>query len=200
MKKVRVTGLGLILASFLAGCTGGNANINPIVEDRSDAGKNVVVDQNTGVQSAVSTPVDTSQGFTVVTPAVSGLVSESVPAAVPMPNSPASVVSNSNPAVVALLDGAKQQQQQGEYRTAQSSLERAQRIAPRDPQVYFQLADLRRQQGQYLQAEQLALKGLTLARGQTAQERKFWILIADIRSEGGDHQGAADARAKANTY
>ncbi|RTE64641.1 tetratricopeptide repeat protein [Amphritea opalescens] len=196
MKKVIATGFGLLLTSVLAGCTGGNANISPIVEDRSDAGKNVVVDRNTGVQSAVATPVETGQGFTVITPSSS----PSTTASVPVPNNSAPVVSDSNPAVVALLDGAREQQKQGEYRTAQSSLERAQRIAPRDPQVYFQLADLRRQQGQYLQAEQLALKGLTLARGQSAQERKFWILIADIRSEGGDHSGAADARAKAQSY
>lgn len=185
MKNMRFTGLGLLFTVLLTGCVGGgNANINPIVEDRSDAGKDVLVDQSTGAQTAVATPVDTSQGFTVVTR----------PVVAPTP------VSNSNPAVLALLDGAQQQQKQGEYRMAQSSLERAQRIAPRDPQVYFQLADLRRQQGQYLQAEQLALKGLTLARGQASQERKFWILIADIRSEGGDHKGAAEARSKANTY
>lgn len=189
MKKVVSTGFGLLLTSLLAGCMG-NANINPIVEDRSGAGKSVVVDQNTGAQRAVATPVDTAQGFTVVSRPV--VESAAMPAAV--------TETKSNPAVLALLDNAMQQQNKGEYRTAQSSLERAQRIAPRDPQVYFQLADLRRQQGQYLQAEQLALKGLTLARGRSALERKFWILIADIRSEGGDHNGAADARAKAHSY
>ncbi|MDO6563898.1 tetratricopeptide repeat protein [Amphritea sp. 1_MG-2023] len=199
MKKVILTGLGLLLTSLLTGCISGNANINPIVEDRSAAGKDVVVNQQTGEQTAIATPVDTRQGFTVISrPVEAAAVAprESTPIA------PANRtdVSPSNPAVLALLDGAKQQQAQGQYRTAQSSLERAQRIAPRDPQVYFQLADLRRQQGQYLQAEQLALKGLTLARGQSSRERKFWILIADIRSEGGDHSGAADARAKARSY
>jgi tetratricopeptide (TPR) repeat protein len=182
MKKVITTGCGLLLTSLLAGCMGGNANINPIVEDRSESGSGVAVDPNVGSDTAVATPVDTGQGFTVVNRQV----------AAPAP------VSSSNPAVIALLQGALEQQKQGEYSAAQSSLERAQRIAPRDPHVYMRLADLRRQQGQYLQAEQFALKGLTLARGQSAMERKFWILIADIRSEGGDHSGAAVARDKAN--
>jgi tetratricopeptide (TPR) repeat protein len=182
MNKVISTGLGLVFTSLLSGCIGGNANLNPAVEDRSVAGGEVVIDRNASEGTAVATPVDTGQGFTVVTTEV----------AAPVP------VTKRNPAVIALLDGARQQQKQGEYRSAQSSLERAQRIAPRDPQVYLQLADLRRQQGQYLQAEQLALKGLTLARGRSVMERKLWLLIADIRSDGGDHQGASDARSKAN--
>ncbi len=184
MKKVITTGCGLLLTSLLAGCMGGNANINPIVEDRSVPGNGVVTDPNAGSDVAVTTPIDPGQGFTVTNTQV----------AAPTP------VSNSNPAVVALLQGAQEQQQLGEYSAAQSSLERAQRIAPRDPHVYYRLADLRRQQGQYLQAEQFALKGLTLARGKSGLERKLWFLIADIRSEGGDHNGAADARDKANLY
>jgi tetratricopeptide (TPR) repeat protein len=182
MKKIISTGSGIALTLLLGGCIGGNANLNPAVEDRSVSGSEVSIDSNTSSETAVTTPVATGKGFTVVTSEV----------AAPVP------VTKRNPAVVALLDGARQQQNQGEYRAAQSSLERAQRIAPRDPQVYLQLADLRRQQGQYLQAEQLALKGLALARGRSAMERKLWFLIADIRSDGGDHQGAADARSKAN--
>lgn len=189
MNKVISVSLGVVLTSLLSGCIGGNANLTPVVEDRSVSGSGpvpapgeVVIDRNVSSGTAVATPVDTGQGFTVITSEV----------AAPAP------VTKRNPAVIALLDGARQQQKQGEYRSAQSSLERAQRIAPRDPQVYLQLADLRRQQGQYLQAEQLALKGLTLARGRSTMERKLWILIADIRGEGGDHQGASDARSKAN--
>lgn len=196
MSKVITTGCGLLLTSLLAGCMGGNANINPIVEDRSvsrsTTGNGVMIDQNVSSGTAVTTPVDTGQGFTVVNSQMSSQMSSQVAAPTP--------VSSSNPAVIALLQGAAEQQKQGEFSAAQSSLERAQRIAPRDPHVYMQLADLRRQQGQYLQAEQFALKGLTLARGQSALERKFWILIADIRSEGGDHSGAAAARDKARLY
>lgn len=192
MSKVITTGCGLLLTSLLAGCMGGNANINPIVEDRSvsrsTTANGVMIDQNVSSGTAVTTPVDTGQGFTVVNSQMSSQVAAPTP------------VSSSNPAVIALLQGAVEQQKQGEFSAAQSSLERAQRIAPRDPHVYMQLADLRRQQGQYLQAEQFALKGLTLARGQSALERKFWILIADIRSEGGDHSGAAAARDKARLY
>ena len=184
MKKALTTGCGLLLTTLLAGCMGGNANINPIVEDRSAPRNGVAIDTDARSDVAVTTAADTGPGFTVINNQV----------AAPAP------VANSNPAVIALLQGASEQQKQGNYSAAQSSLERAQRIAPRDPQVYLRLADLRRQQGQYLQAEQLALKGLTLARGKSGLERKLWFLIADIRSEGGDHSGAAAARDKARLY
>ena len=187
MKIMYKAGLAVVMATLLSGCISGNVYQVPPVEDRSSAsgsGNPVAIDSNAGSGTAVTRPVETGQTFTVVTQEVSA----------PQP------VATSNPAVVALLDNAKQQQQQGAYSSAQSSLERAQRIAPRDPDVYYQLADLRRQQGQYLQAEQLGLKGLAVARGQSSMERKLWLLIADIRIEGGDSAGARDARAKASAY
>ena len=103
-----------------------------------------------------------------------------------------------NPAVIALLETASLQRQKGALSSAQSSLERAQRIAPRDPQVYYQLADVRWRQGQFLQAEQLALKGVAVAGGQPKVERRLWLLIADIRREGGDSSGAKKARERAS--
>ncbi|GGK85356.1 tetratricopeptide repeat protein [Amphritea balenae] len=182
MKNMLKTGSALATAALLTGCISGNANLSPPVEDRSDGGRGpVVIDSDVTTGTAVTTPIATAQPFTVVTQEV----------AAPQP------VSASNPAVVALLDSAKQQQQQGAYSSAQSSLERAQRIAPRDPNVYYQLADLRRDQGQYLQAEQLALKGLAVAGNQLAMKQKMWLLIADIRQEGGDIKGAKDARKRA---
>jgi len=64
--------------------------------------------------------------------------------------------------VNALLDQALQQVKNGEQQAAESSLERAIRIAPRFPESYFRLAELRYQQGKYSQARSLAQKALSL--------------------------------------
>ena len=64
--------------------------------------------------------------------------------------------------VNALLDQALQQVKNGEQQAAESSLERAIRIAPRFPESYFRLAELRYQQGKYNQARSLAQKALSL--------------------------------------
>lgn len=108
--------------------------------------------------------------------------------------------SSQNAAVVALLQRARTQTGSGQYQQAQQQLERAQRIAPRDPQVYYQLADVHRRLGQFMQAEQVALKGVNAAEGQPAQQRRLWNLIALIRSDGGDAAGARQAQQKAAGY
>ncbi|MCP8689698.1 hypothetical protein [Marinobacterium sedimentorum] len=105
-----------------------------------------------------------------------------------------------NAAVVALLDSARQQQGAGSLAAAQTSLERAQRIAPRDPQVYYQLADIQRQMQKYSEAEQLALRGVALAGGQPESLRKLWLLIASVRKDTGNLSGARDALEQARRY
>ncbi|MET3999337.1 tetratricopeptide repeat protein [Marinobacterium sp. MBR-109] len=105
-----------------------------------------------------------------------------------------------SPAVVALLENARSDTGSGDLRTAQSRLERALRIAPRDPEVYIQLADVQRRQGQFLQAEQVALKGISIASGQDSALRRLWTLVAEIRNEGGNSAGAAEAHQRAAAY
>jgi len=105
-----------------------------------------------------------------------------------------------NPAVIALIDTAQLQHQQGDLYSAQSSLQRAQRISPRDPQVYYELANIHRELHDYGLAEQVALKGVSIVQGQTQQLRRFWSLIAQIRSDAGDSKGANQAKIKADRY
>jgi tetratricopeptide (TPR) repeat protein len=105
-----------------------------------------------------------------------------------------------SPAVIALLQTASSETGRGDLRAAQSRLERALRIAPRDPEVYIQLADVQRRQGQFLQAEQVALKGIDIASGQSNALRRLWTLLAEIRAEAGDDTGAAEARRRAAAY
>ncbi len=99
--------------------------------------------------------------------------------------------------VLALLTTAQQQQGGGDLNGAASSLERAQRIAPREPQVLYRLAEVRLAQGDAAQAEQLARRGLTYAGGRPELQASLWGLIAQSRDQQGDPQGAAQARERA---
>ncbi|MEG0248499.1 MAG: hypothetical protein RR726_39340 [Pseudomonas sp.] len=99
--------------------------------------------------------------------------------------------------VLALLTTAQQQQVSGDFNGASSSLERAQRIAPREPQVLFRLAQVRLSQGDAAQAEQLARRALTYANGRPDLQAELWNTIAQAREKQGDSAGAALARQKA---
>lgn len=99
--------------------------------------------------------------------------------------------------VLALLTTAQQQQSSGDLNGASSSLERAQRVAPREPQVLYRLAQVRMAQGDAPQAEQFARRGLTFANGRPALQASLWELIAQAREKLGDSAGAALARQKA---
>jgi len=99
--------------------------------------------------------------------------------------------------VLALLTTAQQQQASGDLNGASSSLERAQRVAPREPQVLYRLAQVRMAQGDAPQAEQLARRGLTFTNGRPALQASLWELIAQAREKQGDSAGAALARQKA---
>ncbi|WP_439860959.1 tetratricopeptide repeat protein [Pseudomonas sp. MBLB4136] len=99
--------------------------------------------------------------------------------------------------VLALLTTAQQQQGSGDLNGAASSLERAQRIAPREPQVLYRLAEVRLAQGDAAQAEQFARRGLSYASGRPALQASLWNLIAQARERQGDPAGAAQARERA---
>ena len=99
-----------------------------------------------------------------------------------------------NQAVIALLKTAKTQRSQGALTNAASSLERALRISPKDPVVYFQLAQVRFEQGSTDKAEQLAKKALSLDVGNSRFQTQVWNFIASCREKNGDTNGAAEAR------
>ncbi|GGO88539.1 hypothetical protein GCM10011348_44220 [Marinobacterium nitratireducens] len=187
--------------ALLAGCSGPYV-YQPPVEDRSGNAPPPAVERDTGVTVTpiYDEPVISRQR----TDGGSGLsvqplpVPDDSPASIPTPQAAAPV--SGNPAVVALLDSARQQQSAGSLGAAQSSLERAQRIAPRDPQVYYQLAEIQRQMQKYDEAEQLARRGVALAGGQPESLRRLWLLIANIRKDAGDLSGAREALEQARRY
>ena len=125
-----------------------------------------------------------------------------------MPSTPSGIPSSSSTGglsadeqldgpVLALLTTAQQQQAGGDLNGASSSLERAQRVAPREPQVLYRLAQVRMAQGDAPQAEQFARRGLSLANGRPDLQASLWALIGDARAAQGDAAGAAQARQKA---
>lgn len=124
---------------------------------------------------------------------------------VPAPSTPSGIPSSGGLAadeqldgpVLALLTAAQQQQGSGDLNGAASSLERAQRIAPREPQVLYRLAEVRLAQGDAAQAEQFARRGLSYASGRPALQASLWNLIAQARERQGDPAGAAQARERA---
>lgn len=102
-----------------------------------------------------------------------------------------------NPAVVELSQQADAYVQQGRLAEAAASLERAQRIAPRDPLVYQSLAEVRLAQKKAVQAEQLARKSLALASGRPPLQADLWGLIAQCKQAQGDAEGAQAAEDEA---
>lgn len=118
-----------------------------------------------------------------------------------VPVSPATIKTrHQSNAVIALLSSAEAAQQQGDFKSAQTTLQRAQRIAPRDPSVYYKLAVTHQNLEDYRLAEQVALKGVSIVQGQRAQLRKFWLLIAGIRLQAGDIVAAERAEHTAGRY
>lgn len=112
----------------------------------------------------------------------------------PINNSPTS----NNPAVIALLDSAYQQSSNGQLDIAASKLERAVRIAPRDPQVWQALAKVRYQQRKYALAISLAKKSNVLSEADKSLQRDNWLLMASCYEGLGNTSSAQQARANAN--
>ena len=176
------------------------------------------IEEDSGVvvmvpQGAVSTPLQTdvqpitSSGGLTFDPPVSsqpavpsqgsfGASAPSMPSGIPSGGGLAADEQLDGP-VLALLTTAQQLQGGGDLNGAASSLERAQRIAPREPQVLYRLAEVRMAQGDAAQAEQLARRALTYANGRPDLQAELWNTIAQAREKQGDSAGAALARQKA---
>ncbi|VXC31023.1 conserved exported hypothetical protein [Pseudomonas sp. 9Ag] len=120
-----------------------------------------------------------------------------VPSGIPSSSGTLSADEQLDGPVLALLTTAQQQQGGGDLNGAASSLERAQRIAPREPQVLYRLAQVRLAQGDAIQAEQLSRRGLSYASDRPALQASLWELIAQARERQGNAAGAAQARERA---
>ncbi|MCE1118208.1 MULTISPECIES: tetratricopeptide repeat protein [Pseudomonas] len=200
--------------------SGGSSQAQSLPEE---GGVTVMIPQGTGGAPISTTPISTgpiSTGPITPGPVSSGPITTNPN---PVADEPFDIASMSNPSVatqaptgipransgglsadeqldgpvLALLTTAQQQQGSGDLNGASSSLERAQRIAPREPQVLFRLAQVRLSQGDAAQSEQLARRALTYANGRPDLQAQLWNTIAQAREKQGDSAGAALARQKA---
>lgn len=214
--------LPLVGAVFLSGCATSNPFSNIPVEDRTGRPADAAPAPAPG--GVVVTPVEPVSGVSVQSIELTPIVRAQREEFQPPPSEPPQLApsmtrlpgdtqrdepsqisstemeSIDNAAVVALLESARVESEGGDLRAAQTRLERALRIAPRDPQVYYQLADIKRQLGQFLDAEHVALRGVEVAEGRNAELRRLWVLLTQIRMEAGDLAGADDARNQAARY
>jgi predicted Zn-dependent protease len=100
-------------------------------------------------------------------------------------------------AVASLMDQARMEESAGRLGNAAASMERAIRLAPRNPRLWQELARLRLNQRDYVQAEHVAMRSNTLSRGDYAIRAQNWNIIAQAREARGDTAGARSARALA---
>ncbi|MFW7380681.1 MAG: tetratricopeptide repeat protein [Oligoflexus sp.] len=105
------------------------------------------------------------------------------------------------PAVRYLLGEAKKSMEQGELDQAQSHLERAFRLANRDPWVSFHMSEVLLAKNEAKQAEQWAFQALSyFPSGEWEPKSQAWELIADCRRQRGDLRGANQAQKQADAF
>jgi len=102
-------------------------------------------------------------------------------------------------AALTLVRQADQRLSENDPAAAIARLERAQRIAPGSPEIYFKLAEAYVQSENLGSAEQFTLKGLSLAGSNARMQQAGWLLLADIRRARGNLAGADQAEARART-
>ncbi len=158
-----------------------------------------VDDRSSRAEPASPEPAPETETAPPYDPAIASPLPDTAPAP-EYDTTPAPAPQVQSTAVVALLSDAEQSRAQGDYQAAQGSLQRAQRIAPRDPEVYYSLALTHMELEDFDLAEQVALKGVSVAQGNPYQSQRLWRLIAKIRLRAGDPEGARQAEQKAASY
>jgi tetratricopeptide (TPR) repeat protein len=117
----------------------------------------------------------------------------------PLPPPAPAGAESAPPAVVALIQQAEIDRQQGNLDQAASRIERALRIQPQNPKLWHTLAKIRLEQHQPRLAEELAKKSISLS-GDKELLRRNWLLIAEARRMNGDAPGASLAEQEARRY
>lgn len=161
LTRLAVTAL---LAMALAACSGPYLSNSPPRVDVPEPGA-------AAVPGARPPPAPAAPGASTVRTAPAP---ESAPI-VESGSATAAPVSDNN-AVTALLARAAAEREGGNVDAAIAAAERALRIAPDDPAVYLELAQLRLERGDIALAEQLARKGLSYQPGPELRERLLDVL------------------------
>ncbi|MFZ2312854.1 MAG: hypothetical protein WAV82_09575 [Methylobacter sp.] len=116
------------------------------------------------------------------------------------PFKPMETTATLSPAVDALVLAADQSSKTGDIDSADSLIERAVRIEPRNAALFYKLAVLRLQQSKPKLAEDLAKRSALLAATDNVLKKNCWLLIAHARELQQDFTGAKEARAKADSF
>jgi predicted Zn-dependent protease len=128
----------------------------------------------------------------------------SPPEAAPPPpqaeTAPPPIPRSENVAIAGLMETARADAAAGKLSSAAASIERALRIEPRNPRLWQELARVRLQQGQFVQAESVAARSNSWAGGDNALRAENWRLIAQAREARGDDEGARAARESADKF
>ena len=122
------------------------------------------------------------------------------PVSVVQPFEPLDTFTPFSPAVNALVLSANRSSQSGNIEVAMTTLERAIRIEPRNPTLYYKLALLKLKTSRAREAEDLAKKAALLGGNDVAIKKHSWLLIAKSRELQGNVEGANEARVKANGF
>ena len=213
----------IALATLLAGCAGSQHRAIPVVESGGPLTPGAMRDSRARQAGAAVPPAsqarvtttqqgdnETVQTYAAPSAPIGGIEiyntgSTNVASSVEAPSAPMPIGGQARLAadeqldgpVLALLTTAKEQQSSGDFNGASSSLERAQRIAPREPQVLYRLAEVRLEQGDAGQAEQLAQRALSYSNGRPTLQASLWGLIARARTQQGNTAGAQEAQRRA---
>jgi predicted Zn-dependent protease len=110
---------------------------------------------------------------------------------------PGTVPVSENPAVLTLVEQARVEVTDNKLHSAVASIERAQRLEPRNPWLWQELARLHLTLGDHAQAESLAARSNTWAGSDRALRAANWRLIGAARAARGDAVGAQAAEARA---
>lgn len=171
--------LTALLLTLLAGCSVDPQRAPAPVEQRSPTSPGIPA--GAGSQATVIPQPDYS-------PNTLPGATEAAPSSAPAITAPAR-----DATIIALVTRASEQAAGGEYQAAAGSIERAIRIAPDDAELWYDLARIRLRQGELDEAEELAVKSRSMAAGHPALQARNWRLVALVRQQRGDPDGAAQA-------
>ena len=106
---------------------------------------------------------------------------------------PASASASNTKAVSALVANARSDASAGRFANAAASMERAIRLEPRNARLWHELAMVRFKQGEFAQAEQMAMRSNALIERDPSLRAQNWQLVAQAREARGDAAGARSA-------
>lgn len=192
--RALVISLGLYV---LAGCAENPpAPIVDRVVTRTPVGQVAPVASEPAKFEKQVTPVaseSTSQAVDVIALADESLATPESLARAPRKPLTLALTPSANPALVALLAGAKRDTVEERFGDANAKIDRALQIGPESPQVWHRFAKLKFAQGEYDQALTLAQRSNSLAPRDGQLRAINWLLVADIERIRGNNEAQTAA-------